>query len=621
MKRCSNNRSTIAGRAGSLAILFCSLVGSAAYAVGLNNAPDNVVMTHDRPPMLDPAALANIPVATSAEKVSTVPAIDVNNRAAVINAFNSNFGAGQPAANFTGNVANCVAGTVSTAYQEAILQRANYFRAMVGLPSTLTLSAPHSARSQAAALIMSANNTLTHSPDSSLRCYTDDGRTGAGSSNLFLGVSGVNSIDGYIDDFGGGNEFVGHRRWILYPPLAQMGVGDIPSGTPAAQANALGVVDFALFGQRPANVERVALPSNGFWPYQLLPGSNRWSLSVAGANFTNATVIVTVNGQAVSAPVIARDSRGFGDPTIVFTPATGLSASQAPANDVVVNIAVNNITVGSQIKNFSYTVTVIDPAKGGCTSITDTDGDGVSDCLEAVNSTNPNVRDNNIFVTDTIGNTRFVEQQFRDFLFREVDASGANFWVSQIESGQTTRAALVDGFLKSSEYDGLVAPLTRLYLATYLRTPDFSGLRFWTDEYRKLPNRTNLIRIAQMFATAPEFVQRYGNIDNATYISRLYQNVLGRNADPTGLNFWLTELNRGVSRGEMLANFTESPEFIRNVTADTTVINLSAALLKRAPTQQEYDTIVAQLRAGGSTQALIDAVLRGNEYRLRFLMQ
>lgn len=88
---------------------------------------------------------------------------------------------------------------------------------MAGIPPLLGLDDTYSAKAQAATLMMSVNRKLSHSPDSSWTCYTANGREGAGSSNLYLGVFGPSAISGYIRDPGSGNYFVGHRRWILYP--------------------------------------------------------------------------------------------------------------------------------------------------------------------------------------------------------------------------------------------------------------------------------------------------------------------------------------------------------------------------------------------------------------------
>lgn len=130
-------------------------------------------------------------------------------------------------ANWTGDVANCNAGTTSAEFKAAVLRRVNYFRAMAGMPN-VSLNDTYNAKAQAAALMMSANDALSHTPPPTWTCYTADGYDGADNSNLSIGRYGPAATVGQMMDSGTGNYFVGHRRLILYPPTQQMGTGDIP---------------------------------------------------------------------------------------------------------------------------------------------------------------------------------------------------------------------------------------------------------------------------------------------------------------------------------------------------------------------------------------------------------
>ncbi len=134
------------------------------------------------------------------------------------------------AAEWTGNQTACDEGTTAPAFRSAVVLRINYFRAMAGVPAGVALSDEFNAKSQKAALMMSANHQLDHSPPPTWKCYSADGADAAGSSNLGLGTYGPDEIDRYILDSGAGNYAAGHRRWILYPQTETMGTGDIPSG-------------------------------------------------------------------------------------------------------------------------------------------------------------------------------------------------------------------------------------------------------------------------------------------------------------------------------------------------------------------------------------------------------
>ncbi len=260
---------------------------------------------------------------------------------------------------WTGSVASCNPGTTNLAHQQAVIDRANYYRALVELPPVTLLSGVPTAQAQAAALMMSANTALSHTPPTSWLCYSAAGAAGAGSSNLALGINGVGAIDGYMRDPGALNTAAGHRRWILYPPQASMATGDVPnSGASNLRSNALVVIGF--FGTRPATPNGIAWPPAGFVPYQNLPsGSNRWSFSYPGANFSSATV--TMTGPAGAIPVTLEPvENGYGDNTIVFRP-TGVSYAN-PITDTSYTILVSGMTGSGVPASIQYTVTVIDPA-------------------------------------------------------------------------------------------------------------------------------------------------------------------------------------------------------------------------------------------------------------------
>ena len=51
--------------------------------------------------------------------------------------------------------------------------------------------------------------------------------------------------------------------------------------------------------------------------------------------------------------------------------------------------------------------------------------------------------------------------------------------------------------------------------------------------------------VSDFFARSPEFIARYGALDNAEFVSLVYQNVLGRNPDAAGFAFWTRQLQAG----------------------------------------------------------------------------
>tara|TARA_Y100001968_G_C19333410_1_gene705503 strand:+ start:1 stop:1248 length:1248 start_codon:yes stop_codon:yes gene_type:complete len=100
----------------------------------------------------------------------------------------------------------------------------------------------------------------------------------------------------------------------------------------------------------------------------------------------------------------------------------------------------------------------------------------------------------------------------------------------------------------------------RLYNASFKRLPDPDGLRYWIGNFSS--GRDDERAVASSFLASTEFKQRYGeNVSDSTYVNTLYKNVLGRNADTGGLNYWLGQLNSGAeTRYEVLLGFSESVE-------------------------------------------------------------
>ena len=99
----------------------------------------------------------------------------------------------------------------------------------------------------------------------------------------------------------------------------------------------------------------------------------------------------------------------------------------------------------------------------------------------------------------------------------------------------------------------------RLYNASFKRLPDAGGLKYWIDTFS---STRNIKGIASSFLGSAEFKQRYGeNVSDSTFVNTLYKNVLGRDADTGGLNYWLGQLNSGAeTRYEVLLGFAESAE-------------------------------------------------------------
>ena len=102
--------------------------------------------------------------------------------------------------------------------------------------------------------------------------------------------------------------------------------------------------------------------------------------------------------------------------------------------------------------------------------------------------------------------------------------------------------------------------LTQIYNASFKRLPDPDGLRYWIGNFSS--GKDDERAVASSFLASAEFKERYGeDVSNASYVNSLYINVLGRDYDQAGYNYWLGNLNNGVeTKYELLLGVSESVE-------------------------------------------------------------
>lgn len=289
--------------------------------------------------------------------------ITTSDRAAVIAAYEAEFNRPEVPTSSTGDTKTCNPGTTSAANQASVLQRVNWYRAMAGLGPVTTLTS-HIAEAQAAALISAAEGQLSHAPSAGANCYTIAGASGAGHSNLGLGVSGTRSVEGYIADNGGNNKAVGHRSWLLARGLAGVASGDIDETASNAAASAIWV---ELSGTSSARDGYVAWPPSGYVPDSVVPA--RWSFTLPpgtpSPDFTSASV--TVSGPSGQVPTTIEYTSGWIDPGFVFAPALPTSFTA----DATYHVAISGVkNAPSSTYSYDVHVVVVDkaPVSRGSTS-------------------------------------------------------------------------------------------------------------------------------------------------------------------------------------------------------------------------------------------------------------
>ncbi len=331
---------------------------------------------HDRLGYGNDGSQALAVTVTDGGPASTV-GFDTWDREAVLAAYRAEFGREEPDWGYTGNVADCVAGTTSQAFRDSVIQRVNWYRRMAGL-GTITENIEHSRTAQHAALMMAANGRLSHSPASDWKCYSAAGATGAASSNLARGSNGIFAINAYMQDYGRSNVSVGHRRWILLPQLTTIGTGDVPLEQGVQSASNALYVFVPRASTREVREQRgfVAWPPAGFVPSEAVWG--RWSFAVAAlesqcsqrhlrqcsADFSAATVAMSDDDGVVETEIIATPAL-LGDAAIVWAVDRAYDSYQHPepsGGDHCYNITISGVRVdGVTQAPYQYATCVIDP--------------------------------------------------------------------------------------------------------------------------------------------------------------------------------------------------------------------------------------------------------------------
>nr|WP_282598128.1 DUF4214 domain-containing protein [Acidovorax sp. JG5] len=81
----------------------------------------------------------------------------------------------------------------------------------------------------------------------------------------------------------------------------------------------------------------------------------------------------------------------------------------------------------------------------------------------------------------------------------------------------------------------------KAYIAYYGRPADPEGLLYWSGRIEK----EGVDAVIDTFGSAPEAQALFGGMTNEAMVQQLYQQILGRPAEPAGLEYWVGELTSG----------------------------------------------------------------------------
>ena len=182
-----------------------------------------------------------------------------------------------------GTKAPYATGTLAPGFLADGLAMLNYARFLAGLPADVDLSSTRTAEAQHGAVLLAANGVLSHYPtkpaDMSQSFY-DAGYASASTSNIGFGQATLASFQSRClgDNSSVSNlQSVGHRRWILNPPMRYTGMGYANGWT----------TTYAFDRSRTHDVSYSAIswPSAGAFPVQMFCSNTPWSVTLNPAVF------------------------------------------------------------------------------------------------------------------------------------------------------------------------------------------------------------------------------------------------------------------------------------------------------------------------------------------------
>jgi hypothetical protein len=112
--------------------------------------------------------------------------------------------------------------------------------------------------------------------------------------------------------------------------------------------------------------------------------------------------------------------------------------------------------------------------------------------------------------------------------------------VPEQDESNNARAAAVPTLISSAYSRSYVQ---KAYVAYYGRPADPAGLAYWA--VRMDAEGQSLDAVIGAFGNSDEFNRRYGGLTHTALVTRIYQQALGRDPDPAGLDWYVTELQAG----------------------------------------------------------------------------
>lgn len=260
------------------------------------------------------------------------------------------------------DVSKCTAGGVSPLEKERVLERVNYIRSLHRLPPVV-YEEKDDIYTEQCALIIAANEELSHTPGKDWTCYSDDAYTGCNKSNIFiqwgndnLSFKSTTVIDAFMTDEG--VDTLGHRRWIMDPWLAHISFGRADDYSSKITGAALKVINTDQQDISGSSIDFVAYPYE-YYPVGLYNENVMMSFSVISDRnskwnngnvdmLTSAVSILGPDNKPVKITGKVFDNDGYGVPNNLRWFAESIKPG------VRYNISITGVIVNGIPKTYNY---------------------------------------------------------------------------------------------------------------------------------------------------------------------------------------------------------------------------------------------------------------------------
>jgi hypothetical protein len=209
-------------------------------------------------------------------------------------------------------------------------------------------------------------------------------------------------------------------------------------------------------------------------------------------------------------------------------------------------------------------------------------------------------------------NHRFVAQVYLDLLGRIVDSSGLQFWGGALDAGIMNRTQVVLGIENSLEY--LIVEVNAAYQQILGRQADPAGLNSFVQ---LLQSGGTVEQVKSLLGSSQEFMNNAQAQDttsglttaNQKFIDFLFQKVLNRTADSGGLTAFTNALSSGASPLTVASGIVISQE------AKMDLVNgFYQKFLKRQADSAGLNNFTQLLVNGVSDETVIASLVSSAEY-------